>query len=725
MPASAVRRGLLLQLAAEGVLPVLGGCAGALRADAAAGQSALKPISYFGGPVVQSWSQWLRDQPAAARVAAVVDLAGVTPEEARHEAAVALEQLAPSASAADRSAAVEYLAAIPGAVQQSLVADPASGGKSKTVPPALSLDDARTLIRLLPTDVPPYSVPSPLPGTDYRLEALLGTGGFGAVYRASSPSLQYLPLAIKLCLDPALVPSLRQERSNLERLMKAGGASWSPRVVRLYGYNLEHATPFLVYEYVPKGDLVHWLAARQARDRRGLTPAEVLPLIRQVAEGLAFAHERGIVHRDLKPANVLLGERTLKLADFGIGGVVARQSAQVSRIGTVLASQLSLEDQLSLYRGAGTPLYMSREQREGAAPDPRHDLYSLGVMWYQLLVGEVSREIHPGWASELAEKFKAPREQIALIERCVGWIEKRPRDAGELLRLLPATKTAEAAAVEPAGELPVLTAAEVAPMAVAVPEMEGVAAARAVPAGREEERYRRLRLITRVKQLGECHRKAARYQKVTGPRVQAAGLGLLAALPAGVLLGALAEGLRREAPPVFGIFGALALAYLAFLWIRGWQRSREARQGPSNPGASGLSGRTWVAVLLSLLVGVLGGALFGVVLDSGISYYSSPGYYVGKDYYRGSSYISYGGLVTCAGIGSGLLILALVVRLRLAAWGRGREQAREELSAKLSEALTEFPAECRLWGGKPSLEDPVIVEEVLRELEAGRAGARR
>src|SRR5260370_24829637 len=168
-------------------------------AGAAVGQSVQKAINYFGGPVVERWAQWLRGQPAATRQAAVVDLGSVTPEEARREAAAALEQLAPEASPADRSAAVEYLAAIPCAVQQSLVPDPSTGGKTRTVPPALSLDDARTLIRLLPTDVPPYAVPAPLPGTDYRLEALLGTGGFGAVYPASSPSLQYLPLAITLC----------------------------------------------------------------------------------------------------------------------------------------------------------------------------------------------------------------------------------------------------------------------------------------------------------------------------------------------------------------------------------------------------------------------------------------------------------------------------------------------------------------------------------------------
>jgi hypothetical protein len=90
---------------------------------------------------------------------------------------------------------------------------------------------------------------------------------------------------------------------------------------------------------------------------------------------------------------------------------------------------------------------MAPEQRRGAPPDPRHDLYSLGVMWYQLLAGDVSRELHPGWAKELTVKYRVPREHLGLIERCVGWLEERPRDAAELLPLL--RKAAEAPAVTP------------------------------------------------------------------------------------------------------------------------------------------------------------------------------------------------------------------------------------------------------------------------------------
>ncbi|HUR53525.1 MAG TPA: hypothetical protein VMZ71_05320, partial [Gemmataceae bacterium] len=126
---------------------------------------------------------------------------------------------------------------------------------------------------------------------------------------------------------------------------------------------------------------------------------------------------------------------TLKVADFGLGGVAAALAAR-SRIGTTTADYLSLADQASLFRGAGTPLYMSPEQRRGSPPDPRHDLFALGVVWFQLLAGDVSRELHPGWAKELTVKFGVPPSHIAVIERCVGWFEERPKDAGELLELL-------------------------------------------------------------------------------------------------------------------------------------------------------------------------------------------------------------------------------------------------------------------------------------------------
>src|SRR5262245_52835938 len=224
--------------------------------------------------------------------------------------------------------------------------------------------------------------------------------------------------------------------------MRAGGPG-SRHVVRLYGYDLDHATPYLVYEFVEGGDLTRLVAARRTARGGPPDPAEVFGWVIQIAEGLAFAHQAGLVHRDLKPANVLVcwtssseSEVELKLADFGLGGVAAARVAARSRIGTSTIDYLSLAEQASLFRGAGTPLYMSPEQRRGAPPDARHDLYALGVVWYQLLVGDVSRELHHGWAKELAVRFGVPATHIALIEQCVGWFDERPKDACELLPLL-------------------------------------------------------------------------------------------------------------------------------------------------------------------------------------------------------------------------------------------------------------------------------------------------
>jgi serine/threonine protein kinase len=451
------KRNILLELAVEGVIPVLGGCAGALAggpvagvAGVAVGHAVERAINLFGRGIVERWRAWFAAHPQQAN-AAVAELARIPPAEARAEARSIIIELAPDAQTPDIDLAVEFVSAIPCAVDRALVPDPAGGGRS--LPATVAFDDPRSLLQLLPEDVPPYAEMAEVPGTPYRLVELIGSGGFGAVYRAVSPTLQHLPLAIKFCLDRSLLPALNQERSNLERLMRAGGAG-SRHVVRLYGYDLDHGTPYLVYEYVEGGDLTRLVAARRAALGRAPDPAEVLDWVIQIAEGLAFAHRVGLVHRDLKPANVLVDHGALKLADFGLGGVAAARAAARSRIGTSTVDYLSLADQASLFRGAGTPLYMSPEQRRGASPDPRHDLYALGVVWYQLLVGDVSRELHHGWAKELAVRFGVPAGHIALVERCVGWFDERPRDANELLPLLkeaaglPANRQHEGASAE-------------------------------------------------------------------------------------------------------------------------------------------------------------------------------------------------------------------------------------------------------------------------------------
>jgi serine/threonine protein kinase len=531
----------LLELAVEAVIPVLGGCAGALAGGGGgglvgfvAGQIAEKAINYFGQRIVDRWLEWFRKQPAGLQAAALSELAGMAPEVARGDVSAILAEQAPQTGPADRQVAIDYLSAIPRSVRRSLLSGRERRGAQ--LPPTISPADSLSLLQLLPTDLPPYPARTALPGTDYQLEELIGTGGFGAVYRASSPSLQYLSLAIKFCLNRSLLPALQQERANLERLMRAGGETWSPHLVRLYGYNLEHHTPFLVYEFVAGGDLVRWLASHQARAARRLTAAEALALITQVAEALAFAHERGLVHRDLKPANVLLTEDgTIKLADFGIGGLVARQAVQASRIGTVASNRLSPAEQASLFRGAGTPLYMSPEQKQGAAPDPRQDIYSLGVLWYQLLLGDVTREMAHGWARELEMKYAVPAGHIRLIDQCVGWIEERSKDAGSLLPMLrklqgPAAAQTTTPATEPRPKSHVPTAAVPPPPARS---SEGHSEKSPVPPTAASERSRQIRFVLGLRELVKRHQMHASMSGMFPALVILMGLGV----PAGIFVG--------------------------------------------------------------------------------------------------------------------------------------------------------------------------------------------
>ena len=205
MSAQPNARGFLLELAAEGIAPVVGGCAGAVLAGpvgaaggAAVGHVVEKAINFFGPRIVGKRLDWFRGKPKSEQVEAVANLGSVPVERAREVAREVLDRLAPSASPRkDRALALEYIAAIPEAVQQSLVPDLSARGM--TVPPSISLESSQSLLQLLPSEAPPYAAPMKLPETDYFLKRVIGTGGFGVVYEAEIPALQHLLLAIKFC----------------------------------------------------------------------------------------------------------------------------------------------------------------------------------------------------------------------------------------------------------------------------------------------------------------------------------------------------------------------------------------------------------------------------------------------------------------------------------------------------------------------------------------------
>jgi hypothetical protein len=222
------------------------------------------------------------------------------------------------------------------------------------------------------TDVVPCNDPSsgPIGWTTrpariggYHVEAVLGKGGIGIVYRARDYQL-HRDVAIKV-----LRPALSDDTSMRERFLREARNAAALRhdhVVAIYGVGEHAQQPYLVMEYIPGGSL----ADRLMRKGR-LTCAEVVRLGIEVASGLAAAHAKGIIHRDVKPGNILWdAERgRYKLTDFGLAK--ALDDVGLTQTGTV----------------AGTPEYLSPEQAEGCSVDARSDLFSLGAVLYAACSG--------------------------------------------------------------------------------------------------------------------------------------------------------------------------------------------------------------------------------------------------------------------------------------------------------------------------------------------------
>jgi serine/threonine protein kinase len=238
------------------------------------------------------------------------------------------------------------------------------------------------------------------------------------------------PVALKFCLDPAAAKVLRNEAAVLDRVM---GQGKHPGIVQLLDTHLKAETPCLEYEYVDGGDLTG-LIQEWHRAKGGPTPHQAAKVILRLAEIMGFAHRLKpdpIVHRDLKPANILVqrtaeGEAHFKVADFGIGGVAVGQAIRETSRGTTRGRFLT-----SALHGSYTPLYASPQQMRGEPPDPRDDVYSLGVIWYQLLTGELAAG-RPGgarWRKKLAEQGMPP-EMAELLECCFeDNPDDRPQDA--------------------------------------------------------------------------------------------------------------------------------------------------------------------------------------------------------------------------------------------------------------------------------------------------------
>jgi serine/threonine-protein kinase len=197
----------------------------------------------------------------------------------------------------------------------------------------------------------------------YRILDELGRGAMGIVYKAEDPVLDR-PLAIKTIFIPVDEEDRKEYEARFNQEARAAGRLAHPGIVTIYDVGREGEMVYMAMELLDGVDL----AARAAEQR--FSVAETLDIAAQVAEALAFAHDRGVVHRDIKPPNIMIIEKDrVKLMDFGIARM--RQSDLKTQTGVML----------------GTPRYMSPEQVSGRPTDHRSDIFSLGTVLYEMLTG--------------------------------------------------------------------------------------------------------------------------------------------------------------------------------------------------------------------------------------------------------------------------------------------------------------------------------------------------
>jgi Tol biopolymer transport system component len=241
----------------------------------------------------------------------------------------------------------------------------------------------------------------------YRIDSVLGRGGMGVVYRATDTKLQR-PVAIKFLVAAVPDPNVRRRFAQEAQTTSALN---HPHIVTVFDVGEHEGQPYIVSELIDDGTLDEWADKRRPRRWR-----ESVELLTGVADALAAAHAAGVLHRDVKPGNILVGNNGYaKLADFGLAKLVGVERAGVG------SNDPSRHTRAGVL--IGTVAYMSPEQAAGEPLDARSDIFSFGIVLYELLAGrrpfdaandlEVLKQIQHASPPPLPDNVPEPLHSIA------------------------------------------------------------------------------------------------------------------------------------------------------------------------------------------------------------------------------------------------------------------------------------------------------------------------
>ena len=235
-----------------------------------------------------------------------------------------------------------------------------------------------------------------VPKTEWVLEKNLGEGGFGEVWLGRHKTLKQARV-FKFCFNADRVRSLKREVTIFRVLKESVGDH--PNIVAIEDVLFEEPPFYIVMEYVDGDNLIEWCKAQGGAE--AITTGIRLEVVSQIADALQAAHESGVIHRDVKPQNILIEQRNgsirAKLTDFGIGKVLSEEVLTgITRLGFTETIDSSGSQ-------SGTQMYMAPEIIVGQQATTQSDIYSLGIVLYQLLIGDFSRPLTTDWDEEVTD----------------------------------------------------------------------------------------------------------------------------------------------------------------------------------------------------------------------------------------------------------------------------------------------------------------------------------